>query len=78
MLIILVIQHNFGVQGLAINPSDAWSTHTMCHVMEMMGRQDEGIIFLDKTVSDWEVHDNIANCINSEERLSLTRRYMLI
>lgn len=41
-------------KGLEINPTDAWSTHTMCHVMEMMGRQDEGIKFLDKTVTDWE------------------------
>ncbi|KAK7489432.1 hypothetical protein BaRGS_00019376 [Batillaria attramentaria] len=41
-------------KGLEINASDAWSTHTMCHVMEMMGRQDEGITFLDKTVMDWE------------------------
>ncbi|KAK7091233.1 hypothetical protein V1264_008945 [Littorina saxatilis] len=41
-------------KGLEINPSDAWSTHTMCHVMEMTGRQDEGITFLDKTVNDWE------------------------
>ncbi|PVD31803.1 hypothetical protein C0Q70_07221 [Pomacea canaliculata] len=41
-------------KGLEINPGDAWSTHTICHVMEMMGRQDEGISFLDKTVKDWE------------------------
>ncbi|XP_067666237.1 tetratricopeptide repeat protein 38-like isoform X2 [Haliotis asinina] len=40
-------------QGLNLNPRDAWSTHTLCHVMEMTGRQDEGISFLTDTVANW-------------------------
>ncbi|KAL5013448.1 hypothetical protein ScPMuIL_007718 [Solemya velum] len=40
-------------KSLEINPSDAWATHTMAHVMEMMGRQDEGISFMKGTVNDW-------------------------
>ncbi|XP_071101465.1 tetratricopeptide repeat protein 38-like [Haliotis cracherodii] len=40
-------------KGLDLNPRDAWSTHTMCHVMEMTGRQDEGISFLTDTVKNW-------------------------
>lgn len=41
-------------QGLEINPKDAWSTHSVAHVMEMMGRQDEGINFLSGTESNWK------------------------
>ncbi|XP_013384664.1 tetratricopeptide repeat protein 38 isoform X2 [Lingula anatina] len=40
-------------KGLDINPKDAWSTHSLAHVLEMMGRQDEGISFLSTTVRDW-------------------------
>lgn len=40
-------------KGLEINPRDAWSTHSMAHVCEMMGRQDEGIKFMSDTESDW-------------------------
>ena len=43
-------------QGLEINPVDAWSTHSMAHVLEMMGRQDEGIKFMSGTENDWAVH----------------------
>ena len=43
------------IQGLEINKEDAWSTHSMAHVLEMMGRQKEGISFLSSTVKDWSV-----------------------
>ena len=42
-------------QGLEINKEDAWSTHSMAHVLEMMGRQKEGISFMSSTVKDWSV-----------------------
>ncbi|ESO81896.1 hypothetical protein LOTGIDRAFT_148564, partial [Lottia gigantea] len=42
-------------QSLDLNKHDAWATHTMCHVMEMTGRSDEGITFLDRTVNDWTI-----------------------
>ncbi|XP_041361295.1 tetratricopeptide repeat protein 38-like isoform X2 [Gigantopelta aegis] len=47
-------------KGLEINPRDAWSTHTLCHVMEMTGRQDEGISFLTDTVKNWTTCGMIA------------------
>ena len=34
---------------------DAWSTHSMAHVFEMTGRQDEGIKFMSETEKDWSV-----------------------
>ncbi|XP_072051406.1 tetratricopeptide repeat protein 38-like [Amphiura filiformis] len=40
-------------KGLELNQKDAWSTHTICHVLEMEGRQMEGINFLKGTESDW-------------------------
>ncbi|KXJ23457.1 tetratricopeptide repeat protein 38 [Exaiptasia diaphana] len=41
------------LKGLELNPRDCWSTHAQAHVLEMMGRQDEGIGFLSKTMNDW-------------------------
>ncbi|XP_059154374.1 tetratricopeptide repeat protein 38-like [Physella acuta] len=41
-------------KALSINARDAWATHTLCHVMEMMGRQHEGIHMLEKTGQYWK------------------------
>ena len=52
-----------------MNPRDCWSTHAQAHVLEMMGRQDDGIKFMSTTLSDWTVsqwfwcHDSLINCI---------------
>ncbi|XP_041361213.1 tetratricopeptide repeat protein 38-like [Gigantopelta aegis] len=40
-------------KALEINPRDAWATHSMCHVLETTGRQDDGIAFLTDTAKDW-------------------------
>ncbi|KAI8493727.1 Tetratricopeptide repeat protein 38 [Branchiostoma belcheri] len=40
-------------KGLELNQKDAWSTHSMAHVLEMGGRQDEGIAFMSTTMTDW-------------------------
>ncbi|CAG5126771.1 unnamed protein product, partial [Candidula unifasciata] len=40
-------------KALSINPNDAWATHTLCHVMEMTGRQHEGIYMMEKTNKYW-------------------------
>ena len=43
-------------KGLELNPRDCWSTHAEAHVLEVEGRQDEGISFLSKTLNDWTVN----------------------
>ncbi|XP_028415798.1 tetratricopeptide repeat protein 38-like [Dendronephthya gigantea] len=40
-------------QGLDLNPYDCWSTHALCHVLEMEGRYDEGVTFLKDTENYW-------------------------
>ncbi|CAH1783936.1 unnamed protein product [Owenia fusiformis] len=40
-------------KGLDINSRDAWSTHSMAHVLEMTGRHDDGVAFMSSTVNDW-------------------------
>ncbi|BFZ11068.1 hypothetical protein BsWGS_14107 [Bradybaena similaris] len=40
-------------KALSMNPNDAWATHTLCHVMEMTGRQHEGIYMMEKTKTYW-------------------------
>uniref|UniRef100_A0A2C9JUD5 Tetratricopeptide repeat protein 38 n=2 Tax=Biomphalaria glabrata TaxID=6526 RepID=A0A2C9JUD5_BIOGL len=64
----IVSMHSFGLEetnlyseaenaartALSINPKDGWATHTLCHVMEMMGRQHEGIYMLEKTGQYWQ------------------------
>ncbi|XP_070533335.1 tetratricopeptide repeat protein 38-like [Ptychodera flava] len=39
--------------GLDLNKNDAWSTHSLAHVFEMMGRQDEGTSFMSSTKDNW-------------------------
>jgi len=43
------------MKALELNRRDSWSSHTVAHVMEMQGRHDDGLKFLDSTVNDWQV-----------------------
>lgn len=40
--------------GLSLQPQDAWATHAIAHCMEMTGRYNEGIEFMESTVNNWE------------------------
>eukprot|EP00058_Branchiostoma_floridae_P007201 XP_002592689.1 hypothetical protein BRAFLDRAFT_118396 [Branchiostoma floridae] len=40
-------------KALELNPRDIWATHAVCHVLEMEGKQEEGISFLSNTLQDW-------------------------
>ena len=44
------------MQALQLNCRDSWSTHCLAHVYEMCGEYDNGLGFLDSTVSDWQVY----------------------
>jgi tetratricopeptide (TPR) repeat protein len=49
-----------GRRALAIQPSDAWAVHAVTHVMEMQGRIDEGIQWLETRQGDWAPNNNFA------------------
>jgi tetratricopeptide (TPR) repeat protein len=49
-----------GRRALALQPKDAWAIHAVTHVMEMQGRTDEGIHWLESRKSDWAVNNNFA------------------
>ncbi|EDO49617.1 predicted protein [Nematostella vectensis] len=48
------------LRGLELAPTDCWATHARAHVLEMTGRQDEGIAFMSKTLNDWVKGDGMA------------------
>ena len=49
-----------GRRALALEPKDAWAIHAVTHVMEMQGRTDEGIHWLESRKNDWAVNNNFA------------------
>lgn len=40
-------------RALAIEPRDGWAVHAAAHVMEMQGRIEEGIVWLESREKDW-------------------------
>jgi hypothetical protein len=42
-----------GRAAVAIDPTDAWATHAVAHVLEMQGRSEAGIGFLEGQASEW-------------------------
>jgi tetratricopeptide (TPR) repeat protein len=44
---------DFGRRAVAINPRDPWAIHAVAHVMEMQGRQADGIAWLTGSAQDW-------------------------
>lgn len=47
-----------GLRALEMDPADCWALHAVVHVMEMQGRVDEGIAFLEARRTDWAGADN--------------------
>jgi tetratricopeptide (TPR) repeat protein len=49
-----------GRRAVALQPSDAWASHAVAHVMEMNARIDEGVAWLDATSRDWAADNFLA------------------
>lgn len=47
-------------QALDIEPQDGWSVHAVTHVLEMQGRIDEGIAWLESREGDWAPDNGFA------------------
>ncbi len=50
-----------GRAAIEIDPGDVWGTHGVAHVMEMQGRHDDGIAWLDELERNW---DGAANLVH--------------
>ena len=42
-----------GRRSVELNPADAWGVHSVTHVMEMTGRAEEGVEWLQSTLPGW-------------------------
>jgi tetratricopeptide (TPR) repeat protein len=49
-----------GRRALALEPKDGWAVHAVTHVMEMQGRIDEGITWLESREGDWAPDNGFA------------------
>ena len=49
-----------GRRALALQPKDGWAVHAVTHVMEMQGRIDDGIAWLESREGDWAPDNGFA------------------
>jgi len=49
-----------GRRALELQPKDGWAVHAVAHVMEMQGRIDEGIAWLESREADWAPDNGFA------------------
>ena len=47
-------------RALAMNPRDTWAVHGVAHVMEMQGRVEDGVAFLEGSIDDWSVDNGFS------------------
>jgi tetratricopeptide (TPR) repeat protein len=48
-----------GRAAVEIDPADVWGTHAVAHIMEMQGRHEEGIAWLDQLQRHWVGANNL-------------------
>lgn len=48
-----------GREAIALDPGDLWAAHGVAHVLEMQGRRDEGIAWLNGLEPNWEGGNNL-------------------
>jgi len=49
----------FGRQAVELEPQDSWAHHAVAHVMEMMGRPEDGIGWMTAREPHWSGKDNL-------------------
>jgi tetratricopeptide (TPR) repeat protein len=49
-----------GRRALVMDRRDAWAVHAVAHVMEMQGRQKDGIDWLSQRIEDWSPNNSFA------------------
>ncbi|XP_020833092.1 tetratricopeptide repeat protein 38 isoform X1 [Phascolarctos cinereus] len=47
-------------EALSVNPTDAWSVHTMAHIYEMKAEIRDGLSFMQSSESNWKDRDMLA------------------
>jgi hypothetical protein len=47
-----------GREAVAANPRDAWAVHAVAHVLEMQGRDEEGLAWYGEREADWAAEGN--------------------
>lgn len=47
-------------EALSINPTDAWSVHTVAHIHEMKAEVAAGLAFMQRSEADWKDSDMLA------------------
>ena len=50
-----------GREAVEINPEDVWATHSVAHVIEMMGRHEDGKEWLEGLCDNWGEVNNFQN-----------------
>jgi tetratricopeptide (TPR) repeat protein len=53
------IAEKSGREAVELAPDDLWATHAIAHVLEMQGRHDEGIQWLETLEPNWEGGNNL-------------------
>jgi tetratricopeptide (TPR) repeat protein len=54
-----VVAEASGRQAITLTPGDLWAAHGVAHVLEMQGRHDEGIAWLNGLEPHWEGGNNL-------------------
>lgn len=64
----------FGRAAVARNPADLWATHAVAHVLEMQGRADEGVAWLEALRPHWDDANNFRWHLDWHQTLQHLRR----